>query len=237
MKTHIAILAVFFFAKTAAQNSSDIAGKITTENNNEMLKIKATVKNNSAIHYDLNYVMVSVKKGKAGNSSNKQSGKFSIKPNEIKILSENAIKVTKKDALKVFLFVKDEHTNKVLSKDSLEVNADQFKDDVSYIPENRVELTGLTVDDTKTRMGQAFYESFFKKYSQFNKKYEGTITVSELPSFGRSSRILIMQNDQVIYSFQSKPDEESLDAESDKALALLMEYNSQNSLRNRDFKY
>lgn len=238
MKTLIAILAVFFFAKkTSAQNSSDIAGKIITNTNNEMLNIKATVKNNSATHYDLNYILVSVKKGRSGNSSNKQSGKFAIKPNEVKVLSESSLRVTKNDAVKVFLFIKDEHSDKVLSKDSLEVNPNQFNDNVSYIPENEIELTGLTVDDTKTRMGQTFYENFFRKYSQFPQKYDGTITISELPSFGRSSRIIVLQNDQVIYSFQSKPDEEFLAAESDKALALLLEYNSQNNFRNREFKY
>ena len=238
MKTLIAILVIFFFVNnSSAQNGPEITGKIITEQNNEMLKIKGTVTNNAAIHYNLNYILISVKTGKSGNSSNKQSGKFSIKPNEVKVLSESSIRVSRNDALKMYLFIKDEHNEKVISKDSLEVNPNQFSDQVSYIPEASIELTGLTVDDTKTRMGQAFYESFFKKYSQFPKKYEGTITVSELPSFGRSSRIIIIQNDQVIYSFQTQPDDEFLAAESDKALAYLLEYNSQNNLRNREFKY
>jgi hypothetical protein len=147
------------------------------------------------------------------------------------------INLSKNDGLKVFLFLKNEETDQVVSKDSLEINGKEFTSDVSYIPESNLELTGLTIDDTKTRIGQIFYDSFFKKYNQISQKFEGTITISEMPTFGRNTRILLTVDDQLIHAFLSKPDEESLDAEADKALANLIEYNSRNSLRNKEFKY
>ena len=100
-----------------------------------------------------------------------------------------------------------------------------------------MELAGLTIDDTKTRIGQSFYDSFFKKYNQLQTKLEGTVTVSEMPTFGRNTRIVVTIDDQVIHAFLSKPDEESIEAEADKALASLISYNSRNSLRNKEFKY
>lgn len=238
MKTLIAILVMFsLYNKVSAQKNAAVTGKIVTDNHEGGLKIKAVASNSSEIYGDLNYIMVSVKKGKSGSSTNKQSGKFSLKPKETKTLSEMNINLSKNDGLKVFLFLKDEESDQVVSKDSLEINGDQFDSEVSYIPESNLELAGLTIDDTKTRIGQSFYDSFFKKYNQLQTKLEGTVTVSEMPTFGRNTRIVVTIDDQVIHAFLSKPDEESIEAEADKALASLISYNSRNSLRNKEFKY
>lgn len=236
MKTLITILVLIFLSnKISAQ--SGVAGKIVTDNSSGLLKIKAVSVNSSDLYYDLNYILISLKKGKSGNSTNKQSGKFSLKPHETKTLSEVNINLAKKDGLKVFLFLKDEETDKLIAKDSLEINSQQFTAEVEYIPESNIELTGLTIDETKTRMGQMFYESFFKKYNQIPQKFEGTVTISELPSFGRNSRIVVTIDDQMIHSFMTKPDEESIDAEAERTLANLVTYSSRNSLRNKEFKY
>lgn len=238
MKTLIAILVIFFLCNNvSAQKNAAITGKIITENQEGLLKIRAVATNNSEIYGSLNYILVSVKKGKSGNSSNKQSGKFALDPKETKTLSELDINLAKTDGLKVYLFIKNDETDLVLSKDSMEINANQFKSEISYIPERNLELTGLTIDDTKTKIGQMFYESFFKKYNQFPQKVEGTITISEMPTFGRNTKISVNIDDQLIHTFLSKPDEESIDAEADKALANLISYNSRNSLRNKEFRY
>lgn len=237
MKTLIAILVVFLFVNTSAQETDGVTGKIITENIEGLLKIKAVATSNASTFSGLNYILVSVKKGKSGSSSNKQSGKFSLKPNESRAISEININLAKNDALKVYLFVNDDETNKVLSKDSLEVNTASFGSEVNFIPERNMELSGLTIDDTKTRLGQQFYEAFFKKYNQLSKKFEGTVTVSEQPTFGRNSRIMVSQDDQMIHNFFSKPDEELIESEADRALANLIEFNRRNSVRSKEFKY
>lgn len=238
MKTLIAILVIFFLpTKISAQKTSGVSGKILTNLSDGRLKIKTVAINSSDLYHDLNYILVSLKKGKSGSSTNKQGGKFSLAPNETKDLSEMNFNLNKNDGLKIYLFLKDEETDQLVSKDSLEINPNQFSSEVDYIPESNLELTGLTIDDTKTRMGQMFYESFFKKYNQIPKKFEGTVTISELPSLGRNSRIVVAIDDQMIYNFVTKPDEESIDAEADRALANLAQYNSRNSLRNKEFKY
>lgn len=238
MKTLIAILVIFsLYNKATAQKNAEITGKIVTNNHEGLLNMKAVAKNNSEIHYNLNYILVSVKKGKSGSSSNKQSGKFTLMPKETKTISEINVNLSKNDGLKVFLFVKDEETDQVLSKDSLEINGDQFKSEVSFIPEYSIELSGLTIDETKTKFGQFFYELFFNKYNQLPTKFEGTVTISEQPMFGRNTRITISYDDQIIYAFMSKPDEESMNAEAERSLALLARYSAQNTVRNKEFKY
>ncbi len=238
MKTLFSILVVFsLLSKLSAQTSTGITGKIRVENQEGLLKIKAIAINSDDLYHDLNYILISLKKGESGNATNKQSGKFTINPNETKLLSGISINLSKNDGLKLFLFLKDEETDKVVYKDSLEINPNLFTTEVSYIPEQNLELTRLTIDETKTRLGTMFYEFFFKKYNHIPKKHEGTIIISELPTFGRSSQIIVTVDDQVIYSFISKPDEEFIDLEADRTLTYLEQYNYQNSLRKKEFKY
>jgi len=44
-------------------------------------------------------------------------------------------------------------------------------------------------------------------------------------------------DDQVIYSFMTKPDEEAMEFEADRALAGIIRWSAENQLRNREFKY
>jgi|SRR5690606_9360490 len=238
MKTLIAILTVLIVpGKIFAQKADEITGKIITENNEGQIKIKAAAISSSQTFKDLNYILITLKKGKSGTSSNKQSGKFSLQPNETRILSETEVNLGEKDGLKVYLFLKDEESDRTVAKDSLEVNPDQFAAQVTFIPEKDLELSGLTIDDTKTRMGQLFYEAFFKKYNQIPEKHEGTIIITEIPSFGRNSRITITIEDQIIYTFLSKPDEEAMEAEANSTIRYLADYTARQRLRDREFKY
>ena len=193
MKTLIAILVVIFLANhTAAQNKAEVTGKIVTENSEGLLKIKTVAHNNSAIFRELNYTMVSVKKGKSGNSSNKQGGKFSIKPGETKTLSESAINLQKNDALKVFLLVKDEQTNLLVAKDSLEINADHFKSAVNFIPEKNIELSGLTIDDTKQERAVFSMIRFSKSTTNFPKNLKALSRFLNFqPLEGRQESLLV----------------------------------------------
>ncbi len=239
MKTLFSLLLLVFLAnRTSSQSpTKGVSGSIITENIEGLLKLKAIATSDTQPVYNLNYIMVSVKKGKSGTSTNKQNGKFALNASESRIISETTINLAKNDGLKVFLFIKDDETDAVLSKDSLEINAKTFRDEISFIPEPEMELSGLTIDDTKTRLGQLFYETFFKKYNQLPKKFAGTITISEMPSIGRSTRITIIQYDQILYSFFSKPDEELMESEASKTLSILQEYDKRNSVRKKEFKY
>ncbi|AZI68038.1 hypothetical protein EIB71_10325 [Kaistella daneshvariae] len=237
MKTLIAILLMVSLSNITSAQKKHVDAKILTENHEGMLKIRAVGTNSSDLFLNLNYILISLKKGKAGMSTNKQSGKFSLKPNETRTLSETNLNLQKDDGLKVFLLVKDEESDKLVAKDSLEINSSNFNSEVNYIPESALELEGLTVDETRTRVGQMFYEFFFKKYNQLPKKFSGTITVAEFPTLGRSTRISVSMDDQMVYIFNATPDEEAINAEAEKALANLVAYISNNSLRDKEFKY
>src|SRR5690606_27429700 len=179
MKTLLAVLSVLFLSTIFhAQTAEDVSGKIITENNEGQIKIKAAAISSSQTFKDLNYILITLKKGKSGTSSNKQSGKFSLKPNETRILSETDVNLSDKDGLKVYLFLKDEESDRNVAKDSLEIKPSHDSYQVTHNSEKELELIRLTIDETKTRMGQLFYEDFFKKYNQIQSKYEGTVIIT-----------------------------------------------------------
>jgi len=228
-------LSVFIYA----QEDKKIVAKIEKEVIEKQLKIKALITNNSSTYQELNYLLISIKKGAGGNlSNNKQSGKFSINPNESKSLSEMSVNLEKQDALKAFLYIRDEQTQKLLSKDSLEINQDFFKKNVSVVEkEEAYEISGLMIDETKSKIGKDFYDLFYIQYNQNPDKSNSAITITELPARGTSGQINIQVDDKVIYSFMTNPSEDYLREQLDFTLRYIKDFNSRKNLIKNEFIY
>lgn len=100
-----------------------IKAKISHKEHNGFIFIENSAINESEIHSELEYLFISIKKNKQGNiSSNKQSGKFSLSPKSTQKLSETTINIGQDDELKCYLYIKDETTKALISKDSLLIN-------------------------------------------------------------------------------------------------------------------
>ncbi|RXM38243.1 hypothetical protein BOQ62_18405 [Chryseobacterium sp. CH21] len=195
--------------------------------------------NNTTVYKELNYLLVSIKKGNGGNlSNNQQSGKFSVNPNEVKILSEISVNLESKDALKAFLYIRDEETQKLVAKDSLELNSDLFKKKTAKIEEDAAyELRGLTIDETKTKVGKDFYDMFYMQYSQLPDKSSSAVTITELPLRGTSGQINIQMEDKIIYSFMTNPAEDYLKEQLVYSLKYIKEFNAKKNLIKNEFIY
>lgn len=243
MKSFYSLLVFLFLmllpSSTFGQEDKRIIAKIENETLEKQLKIKAIVTNNTPTYVELNYLLISIKKGENGNlSNNKQSGKFSINPGETKSLSEINVGLENKDALKAFLYIRDEQTQKLISKDSLEINQNFFNKKISQVEkEDAFELKGLTIDDTKTKVGRDFYDMFYIQYSQIPDKSTSSIKISELPARGTSGQINIEIDDKVIYSFITNPSEDYLMEQLAYTLRYIKEYNIRKNLIKNEFIY
>lgn len=243
MKSFYSLLVFLFLmllpSSTFGQEDKRIIAKIENETIEKQLKIKAIVTNNTPTYVELNYLLISIKKGENGNlSNNKQSGKFSINPGETKSLSEINVGLENKDALKAFLYIRDEQTQKLISKDSLEINQNFFNKKISRVEkEDAFELKGLTIDDTKTKVGRDFYDMFYIQYSQIPDKSTSSIKISELPARGTSGQINIEIDDKVIYSFITNPSEDYLMEQLAYTLRYIKEYNIRKNLIKNEFIY
>lgn len=233
--------ALFIFLSVLAYGQEDkkVTAKIESSHIENQIKLKAIVINNTAVYKELNYLLVSIKKGDGGNlSNNQQSGKFSVNPNEVKALSEISVNLEPKDALKAFLYIRDEETRTLVAKDSLELNNDLFKKKTAKIEEDAVyELKGLTIDETKTKVGKDFYDMFYLQYSQLPDKSSSAVTISELPLRGTSGQINIQIDDKVIYSFMTNPGEDYLKEQLVFSLKYIKEFNAKKNLIKNEFIY
>lgn len=230
---------IFPILNIKGQDEKKIVAKIETKDTEGQLKMSAMATNNSATYQELNYLLVSIKKGSGGNlSNNKQSGKFSLNPNETKKLSEVSVNISDKDALKTFLYIRDEQTQKLVSKDSLEIKHNSFKKKLSKVEEEEsYELRGLTIDETKSKIGKDFYDAFYLQYSQLPEKSNFTITISELPSRGTNGQISIIIEDKQIYSFMTNPNEDYQKEQLTMAFRLIKEHNKKRNLIKNEFLY
>lgn len=231
----------FFFLSMMAYGQEDkkVTARIESTTLENQIRIKAVVVNNTAIYKELNYLLISIKKGNGGNlSNNQQSGKFSVNPNEVKILSEISVNLEPKDALKAFLYIRDEQSKTLVAKDSLELNSDLFKKKTAKAEADAVyELKGLTIDETKTKVGKDFYDMFYIQYSQLPDKSSSAITISELPLRGTSGQINIQMEDKIIYSFMTNPGEDYLKEQLAVSLKYIKEFAAKKNLIKNEFIY
>lgn len=237
----LSLNAFFLFLSVLAYGQEDkkVTAKIESTTLENQIKIKAVVVNNTAVYKELNYLLISIKKGNGGNlSHNQQSSKFSVNPNEVKMLSELSVNLESQDALKAFLYIQDEESGVLVAKDSLELNGDLFKKKKAKIEEDAVyELKGLTIDETKTKVGKDFYDMFYIQYSQLPDKSSSAVTISELPLRGTSGQINIQMEDKIIYSFMTNPGEDYLKEQLAYSLKYIREFTAKKNLIKNEFIY
>ncbi len=235
------IVLLFLIMTCNAQDKNTVTAKIEVDNIEGALKLKAVAKNEGSVHQSLNYIFLAVKKSKQKNmSSSQQENKFTLLPGEIKLLSEISMNVEKEDALKVYLFIKDEKTAKVIAKDSLEMNSKNFTNTVAYektTNEENMMMKSLVINDTKTKVGDDFYGKFFSVLMLNDIAFTFRVRISELPTNGRNTQLQIFADDENIASFNSRPDDDFLDDMVKQSIAMLINYEKQRQVSDQGFIY
>ena len=233
----ISFIPVFF----KSQEIKQIEAKIETLDIEGSLGLKAVAKNLTSVHQSLNYIFLAVKKDKGKNmSSSQQQNKFILLPNETKTLSEITMNINKNDALKVYLFIKDEKTMKVIAKDSLEMNSKNFKDNASYekvTNEENMLMNGVIINETRTRVGDEFYSRFRSVLMQNSLEFSFRIKILEVPTTGRNTQIQVFANDENILTFIAKPEEDYMYDSVTETVASLVRYNANKNVSDKGFIY
>jgi len=201
---------LFIFSQNE-KSSNAIKAKIRVVQKDDLVNIYAKAINNSGMNYEnLNYTLFLIKKDQSNNfSKNRQSGKFSLLVDETKVLSQQQLNINDKGDIKIFLYVRD--SNKLISKDSINIALIDKKYSSEKIEEKNIVLTGLVIENTMTKLGKDFYDNF-NQISQLNNiNYPFIIVINEKPSLGgRNSEVSIVVDDEVLYLFRTQPSEEYL---------------------------
>lgn len=213
-----------------SQLNEIVVGKINTLEIDNFIIVKAHVENNDLTYKNnLNYNLVALKKSVSGNySSNKQSGEFSLKPQEGKDVSELRLSIESDEEISVYLFIKFEDV--LVSRDSiLIVPREQMKKN-DVVNESEFVIKGIVVDDVITKMGKDFHDYFYQAYITSGVKYPFIIYIKEKPYLGRNSIVSIEVDDRKIFEFMTRPDEEFLKSAVKQTLQNVSQYAKQRKI-------
>ena len=219
------VLLVAFNSCLKAQTANvEVKAKIILEDVEGNIKITGTAENLTSIVQSMSYKLSVIKKNiKTENrSSNAQEGVFTLEANENKNLSTTQINKSDEDEIIILLLFYDEN-NQIVSKDRV-VIGDEKKTDKAIILNDGFEMTGIVTDETKTKMGKDFYDSFYYLYRDYNLNAKQILKINEELSFGRNTKIIIMVENEVIFEFLARPDEEFLMAMAKSAIYETYQY-------------
>ncbi|WP_433836699.1 CsgE family curli-type amyloid fiber assembly protein [Flavobacterium anhuiense] len=79
-------------------------------------------------------------------------------------------------------------------------------------------------DDTKTKMGKDFYDRYYYRYNEIEINSKKIVTIGEEYSFARNTAITITIENEVVYEFLVRPDDEFLDAVAQEAVDATFTY-------------
>lgn len=206
------ILTSFLSFKGYSQISNkEVRAKINIEEIEGNVKITGVAENLTEIVQSMSYKLSVIKKNKNNNnqSNNAQEGLFTLDPNETKNLSTTQVNVGKEDEVIVLLLFYDSD-KKLVGKDRIVIGEEEKKKDEVKIPVDGFELSGIISDDTKTKVGKDFYDFYYYSYNDKKINSKKIVTVSEELSFARNTKIIISIENNTVYEFLAKPDEEFL---------------------------
>lgn len=240
-------ISVPIFSYAQFENHNQVQAVLELNKQEDIITITGKgINNDNIIHSELNYLLLSLKQNPQGNlSNNKQEGKFVIDVDEIKILSQIQTNISAGDQIKIYLFIRDESENKLLSKDSLifSVRDDMTIDIVNKPVQQKGDpkpdsfmLKGLAIDETKTKVGQDFFDLFFSEYNLISSNYAFILKVREQPSIGRSGIIHIEVGNEIIYSLHLMPNEDYLEEQVHYALRQINYYNRERAQLNTELE-
>jgi len=90
--------------------------------------------------------------------------------------------------------------------------------------EIELEIDGLLVDDTKTKIGKDFYDLFYSSWEAPSEAKNYTITVSEKPFRLSNTIIAVSINENLVYQAILQPRQDILEAMTSEAISMTQEY-------------
>jgi hypothetical protein len=239
MKIFTPIWLIFFlflspqsFGQGREENPIEV--KIEVNQQENILTLEPTIHNKGSLFLEYNYLFLIRKTDKNANLSvNKQAGKFTLEPGEIKKLSSSQINQSEGQNIKATLYIRDENENKLITKDSIEIKGSRL----DIVEEASLFLEGLVVDESKTKFGKEFYDEFFSVYNQSPNKYKFIIVITEMPYRGQTSIIQVKIDQDVVYEFYTNPNEEYMKYQVGMALRSLARHAEEMSKIKQEFNY
>nr|WP_314836235.1 CsgE family curli-type amyloid fiber assembly protein [uncultured Flavobacterium sp.] len=203
----------------------EVKAKIEVEEIENILSITGTAENLKAVYKNISFKLSVFKKNKLNDnkSSNMQDGRMTLEPINKVILSKTQINRGKDDQIIVLLLIYDEN-NVIIGKDRV-VFGQEEEPKVSVLkPNDGLEMIGIVSNETKTKLGNDFYDFFYSEFSKLKINSNKIIYVQEELTFGRTTKIIVNIDGEIIEEFIARPEEDFLKYMSQTASSKVFKY-------------
>ncbi|CAM2750699.1 Curli assembly protein CsgE [Flavobacterium succinicans] len=79
-------------------------------------------------------------------------------------------------------------------------------------------MRGVVLNETKTRIGQDFYDRYYYKYNEIGINAKKIVSIGEEFTFARNTKIIISIDNSIVYEFIARPDDEYLESVAQEAV-------------------
>lgn len=224
------LVSVFFRSEASAQFfNKEIKAKINIEKTSEFYTFKAIAENTTPSDYNLRYEFMVFKTDDNKNTTkSSQENRFFLEANEKRVLSSVAVNyyVTNKTIIALLIYDKD---GKPIGQDRIELpNGGQTQLEIivqqpeavtkdQAAPQDGYVKKGLVFKKTISKAGQDFYRLFYQKYYNLGVTTPHDILITESFARGRTTKIEVLVENQLIWRFFSQPRKKFLKEMSDIA--------------------
>jgi len=198
------------YTQDAISSENLLESKIYVSQTDRSLTIEPTIKNISPLYLDIEYEVITIKKGISGSSTNRQSGQLTLDPGKLNALSKIVLIVSNNDLIEIKLEVKDEKGN-LIHQDYLSNQQSTNKTNPTTLPQKKVsafdlaEGYGLLIDETRTKPGRDFYYFYSNDHYNTFRNIPETVVIKEIPGFGLRSIIRVEVDNELILEARLDP--------------------------------
>ncbi len=115
-------------------------------------------------------------------------------------------------------------------------NEDQLNKKVQKKQSSDIEIGGLILDDTRSKIGRDFYDVFYGKWTDPADGSDFSITIKELPARGRASRVAIEVDGNVIIQRMVQPRQDVIELLAEQSVAIVKNYLSKKKQLNKELE-
>ncbi len=222
----------FFFVTSVAicqQYNDKVEATLDVKVNDEFIALTAYAQNKTSFDTSLRYVMsVNITQPDNTVTTEKIDNRFVLKANEKNVL--NSVSIQRKDSLrKIVLLLVYDADNIIIGKDRIILNdPNDTSGDALQITginvtldekiEDGVVLSGIVIENTKTKPGRDFYRKYSDTYRLKNINSPRIITINEIFALGTNTKIEVKVEGQIVLQFFLNPRADYIDSMSELAI-------------------
>lgn len=145
----------------------EVNAKIDVEEVENIISITGSVENLKLEFKNISFKLTVFKKNISNNSKsdNAQAGRITLEPSKKVVLSKTQINRAKDDKIIILLLIYDEK-DKIIGKDRIVYGEDEEASTEVLKVNDGIEMVGIVLNETKTKLGNDFYDYFYSEYSK-----------------------------------------------------------------------